>query len=68
MFRCKECLRPARLVGEFIERECGHYTAGVLADMEAVAYGENRTEVKVDHRLSLFRLIIDKLRSVVTRR
>ena len=44
-YLCGECNSPVfRLPGGRIYRPCGHDTAAILANMEAVVYGEGSAE------------------------
>jgi len=67
MFKCKICNKPARLDNGVITRSCEHESV-VIADMEAVAYGEGKSEAApvkggpFDLFQELLKTLVDKLR------
>lgn len=56
--RCKSCGARAWVDSGSVQRECTHETEGVVANMEAVAYGIGSASVEPeDGRLTLFRAV-----------
>jgi hypothetical protein len=43
--RCAQCGKPVLFVeGKGFQRDCGHETASVLADLKATVYGEAKVK------------------------
>jgi len=66
MLKCKECGKPAEVCNGVVVRSCIHENSIVYADMQAVAYGEGKTDVEPSKGpLDLFSALLSTLISKV---